>query len=68
MLPFSLQKELFCKAVNSKSIRLFLEWFTETQMFEEFISHKVELDKSHTTGMVVILTFLLLLRNKVNFQ
>ncbi|ELT91942.1 hypothetical protein CAPTEDRAFT_183656 [Capitella teleta] len=36
------QKEAFVKAVSSTSILMFLEWFTETQMFEVFITDKVE--------------------------
>ena len=38
---FVLQKEQFTKAVSSKSIRLFLEWFVETQMFEVFITERL---------------------------
>ncbi|CAI9722833.1 Hypothetical predicted protein [Octopus vulgaris] len=30
------QKEQFIRSVNSKSIRKFLEWFSETQMFDVF--------------------------------
>jgi hypothetical protein len=36
------QKDYFCRAVNSKSIRMFLEWFVETQMFEVFMTEKLE--------------------------
>ena len=36
-----LQKELFVRAVSTRSIRLFLEWFTETQMFEIFMAEKL---------------------------
>lgn len=42
MVVFLLQKELFVRAVSTKSIRLFLEWFTETQMFEVFMTEKLE--------------------------
>jgi len=40
------QRELFVKAVSSGSIRLFLEWFTQTQMFEVFITSKLTDDAS----------------------
>jgi hypothetical protein len=40
------QKDSFCKAVSSKSLRMFLEWFCETQMFQIFIDD--HLDGDHT--------------------
>jgi len=36
------QKELFIKNVTSQSTREFLNWFSETQVFETFISDKLE--------------------------
>ncbi|PSN51775.1 hypothetical protein C0J52_05278 [Blattella germanica] len=36
------ERESFIKAVNSQSIRLFLEWFTETAMFSSFIESHLE--------------------------
>ena len=36
------QKDLFCRVVSSSSIRMFLEWFCETQLFEIFITNKLE--------------------------
>ena len=41
---FSFQKESFIKAVNSQSIRLFLEWFTETAMFCAFLESRLEIE------------------------
>jgi dDENN domain len=38
------QRELFVKAVSSRSISMFLEWFTQTQMFEAFILDKLKED------------------------
>jgi predicted hotdog family 3-hydroxylacyl-ACP dehydratase len=38
------QRELFVKVVSSRSIRMFLEWFTMTQMFEVFITDKLKDD------------------------
>lgn len=38
------QRELFVKVVTSRSIRMFLEWFTLTQMFEVFITDKLKVD------------------------
>jgi hypothetical protein len=38
------QRELFVKAVSSRSISMFLEWFTQTQMFEAFILDKLKDD------------------------
>ena len=35
------QKEMFVRAVRSKSIRLFLEWFSETLIFDTFIDEKL---------------------------
>lgn len=35
------QREQFVKAVHSRSIRLFLDWFTQTQMFEVFMSGRL---------------------------
>ncbi|KAK2186329.1 hypothetical protein NP493_205g00004 [Ridgeia piscesae] len=42
------EKEWFVKAVSSKSIRMFLEWFTQTQHFEEFINLRMEDDHSQS--------------------
>ncbi|CAH1787403.1 unnamed protein product [Owenia fusiformis] len=36
------QKEQFIRALSSKSLRMFLEWFTETQMFEMFVTEQLE--------------------------
>ncbi|GAB1602840.1 suppression of tumorigenicity 5 protein-like isoform X1 [Argonauta hians] len=40
------QKEQFIRSVNSKSIRKFLEWFTETQMFDVFRHSLLEMSNS----------------------
>ena len=32
---------MFVRAVRSKSIRLFLEWFSETLIFDTFIDEKL---------------------------
>ena len=40
MLKF--QGEEFVKAVSSSSIRLFLEWFSRTQMFQVFIHDRMK--------------------------
>ncbi|KAI0228859.1 Suppression of tumorigenicity 5 protein [Lamellibrachia satsuma] len=42
------EKESFVKAVSSKSIRMFLEWFTQTQHFEVFITHRLEEDHTNS--------------------
>ncbi|XP_023713719.1 uncharacterized protein LOC111867790 isoform X2 [Cryptotermes secundus] len=44
------ERESFIKAVTSESIRLFLEWFTETAMFSAFIESRLE-SESDTRGM-----------------
>ncbi|XP_064634116.1 DENN domain-containing protein 2A-like isoform X2 [Lineus longissimus] len=36
------QKDSFCKAVSSKSLRMFLEWFCETQMFHIFVDDHLD--------------------------
>lgn len=36
------ERESFIKAVQSRSVQMFLEWFTETAMFSEFITTRVE--------------------------
>jgi len=41
---FWLQRELFVKVVSSHSIRMFLEWFTLTQMFDVFITDRLKDD------------------------
>ncbi|OWF47953.1 Suppression of tumorigenicity 5 protein [Mizuhopecten yessoensis] len=40
-------KESFIQGAPTESMQQFLEWFTETQMFEVFITHQVE--KNRTT-------------------
>jgi len=40
----SVQRELFIKVVSSHSIRMFLEWFTLTQMFDVFITDRLKDD------------------------
>lgn len=45
------QKESFILEVVSKEVREFLSWFTETQMFEVFISNHVEKLDYGTSGM-----------------
>lgn len=40
------QREQFIRSVNSKSIRKFLEWFTETQMFDVFKHSLLEITGS----------------------
>ena len=47
------QKAPFVRAVSTKSIHLFLEWFTETQMFEVFITEKLEAYPNLPEGMVL---------------
>lgn len=42
LLP--VQRELFVKVVSSHSIRMFLEWFTLTQMFDVFITDRLKDD------------------------
>ena len=37
-----LQMDWFCKMMPSKSMRMFLEWLTKTQMFNVFISDRLE--------------------------
>jgi len=39
-----MQRELFVKVVTSHSIRMFLEWFTLTQMFDVFITDRLKDD------------------------
>ncbi|XP_039287531.1 DENN domain-containing protein 2A [Nilaparvata lugens] len=36
------QRDLFVKSISSRSIQLFLEWFTETAMFNAFIQSRLE--------------------------
>ncbi|CAL1547490.1 unnamed protein product, partial [Lymnaea stagnalis] len=45
------QKEAFIMEVVSKETRQFLEWFTETQMFDVFISNHLEKTDCGTSGM-----------------
>lgn len=40
------QREQFIRSVNSKSIRKFLEWFTETQMFDVFKHSLIDISGS----------------------
>jgi len=40
----TVQRELFIKVVSSHSIRMFLEWFTLTQMFDVFITDRLKDD------------------------
>ncbi|KAE8742896.1 hypothetical protein FOCC_FOCC011514 [Frankliniella occidentalis] len=44
------ERESFIKAVRSRSIQMFLEWFTETAMFAAFIDSKLE-KPDETKGM-----------------
>ncbi|XP_034235043.1 DENN domain-containing protein 2A-like [Thrips palmi] len=44
------ERESFIKAVRSRSIQLFLEWFTETAMFSAFIDSRVD-KLNDTKGM-----------------
>ncbi|XP_047097212.1 uncharacterized protein LOC124711272 [Schistocerca piceifrons] len=44
------ERESFIKAVQSRSVQMFLEWFTETAMFSEFITTRVE-QQSEAKGM-----------------
>ena len=42
-------RDSFVRAVSSKSIRMFLEWFSETQMFEMFVTNKMD-NPGYTEG------------------
>lgn len=44
------ERESFIKAVRSRSIQMFLEWFTETAMFSAFIDARLE-KSDETKGM-----------------
>ena len=57
MMSVVLQREQFVKAVNSKSIRMFLEWFTETQMFNAFINNQLH-EEGEGPGNVQYFKFL----------
>lgn len=37
---FYLQKKLFIESHSSHTYRLFLDWFVETAMFQDFVHHK----------------------------
>ncbi|CAH1395101.1 unnamed protein product [Nezara viridula] len=41
------QRESFVKTPNSRSTQLFLEWFTETAMFQSFIQRRLERSFEH---------------------
>lgn len=45
------QKESFVTAVSSRSLRMFLQWFTETQMFEVFVNERTQSLASHVPGV-----------------
>ncbi|XP_059148527.1 DENN domain-containing protein 2A-like isoform X2 [Physella acuta] len=45
------QKENFIIEVVSKEVRQFLEWFTETQMFEMFVEQHIEKTDAGTSGL-----------------
>lgn len=47
----SFQKENFIIEVVSKEVRQFLEWFTETQMFEMFMDQQIEKTDAGASGM-----------------
>lgn len=43
---FRSQKKQFIESHQSQTVRLFLEWFTETAMFQHFIEHKYHTNRS----------------------
>ncbi|XP_076450251.1 uncharacterized protein LOC143286535 isoform X2 [Babylonia areolata] len=58
----TLMKDQFIAGAPSKGIRQFLEWFTETQMFEVFIT--MHLEKQHWGSMDLFLSRLFELQKK----
>ena len=39
------QRKKFVRDVTSRSIRSFLDWFVETQMFEQFLRERTQVDE-----------------------
>ncbi|XP_076471126.1 uncharacterized protein LOC143301017 [Babylonia areolata] len=58
----TLLKDQFIAAGTTKGIRQFLEWFTETQMFDVFIN--MELERKHTGSLDLFMTRLGELQSK----